>query len=50
MRRLFRLRPAPEFMAWLQSRGIFRGEEPANLDGVARRELMGTAEKLLGGT
>jgi ethanolamine ammonia-lyase large subunit len=50
MRRLFRLRPAPEFLAWLQSRGIFRGEEPANLDGVARRELMGTAEKLLGGT
>src|SRR6202162_1369267 len=31
-RRLFRLRPAPEFLAWLQHMGIYRGAEPASLD------------------
>ncbi len=46
-RRLFRLRPAPEFLDWLQSRGIYRGEEPAIIDGSTRKELMATAEKLL---
>jgi ethanolamine ammonia-lyase large subunit len=49
-RRLFGLRPAPEFLQWLQSRAIYRDHEPANLDGSARRELMGTAERLLSAT
>jgi len=39
-RRLFQLRPAPEFLAWLQKRGIYRGDEPASLDSSARRQLM----------
>jgi ethanolamine ammonia-lyase large subunit len=39
-RRLFQLRPAPEFLAWLQSMGIYRGAEPATLDSSARRQLM----------
>ena len=39
-RRLFQLRPAPEFLAWLQSTGIYRGSEPASLDSSARRQLM----------
>ena len=39
-RRLFQLRPAPEFLAWLQSMGIYRGSEPASLDSSARRQLM----------
>ena len=39
-RRLFQLRPAPEFLAWLQSMGIYRGAEPASLDSSARRQLM----------
>ena len=39
-RRLFQLRPAPEFLAWLQSMGIYRGTEPASLDASARRQLM----------
>ena len=39
-RRLFQLRPAPEFLAWLQSTGIYRGNEPAALDLPARRQLM----------
>jgi ethanolamine ammonia-lyase large subunit len=39
-RRLFQLRPAPEFLAWLHSMGIYRGAEPAPLDASARRQLM----------
>ena len=40
MRRLFKLRPAPEFLSWLQAAGIYREEEPALLDAPARRQLM----------
>jgi ethanolamine ammonia-lyase large subunit len=39
-RRLFHLRPAPEFLVWLQSMGIYQGTEPASLDTSARRQLM----------
>ena len=47
-RRLFHLRPAPEFLDWLQSMGIFRDAEPALLDAPARRELMQGLESSLG--
>ena len=47
MRRIFNLKPAPEFLAWLRERGFYRESEPATLDGSARRELMGKAEELL---
>src|ERR1700687_2303580 len=46
-RRLFQLRPAPEFLAWLQSMGIYRGTEPASLDSAARRQLMQGLESSL---
>ena len=39
-RRLFQLSPAPEFLTWLQSMGIYRGTEPASLDSSARQQLM----------
>jgi ethanolamine ammonia-lyase large subunit len=39
-RRLFNLRPAPEFLAWLQRMQIYRGTEPASLEPSARRQLM----------
>jgi ethanolamine ammonia-lyase large subunit len=39
-RRLFHLRPAPEFLVWLESVGIYRDGEPALLDASARRQLM----------
>ncbi|HEX4643601.1 MAG TPA: ethanolamine ammonia-lyase subunit EutB, partial [Candidatus Acidoferrales bacterium] len=39
-RKLFNLRPAPEFLNWLQMKGIFRGTEPAMMDTSARRELL----------
>src|ERR1700692_3326899 len=47
-RRLFHLRPAPEFLSWLQTMGIFRDGEPALLDVSARRELMQGLESSLG--
>jgi ethanolamine ammonia-lyase large subunit len=40
VRRLFKLRPAPEFLAWLESAGIYHDGEPALLDEPARRNLM----------
>ncbi|MGA9799161.1 MAG: ethanolamine ammonia-lyase subunit EutB [Terriglobales bacterium] len=46
-RRLFQLSPAPEFLAWLQSREIYRGTEPASLDSSARRQLMAGLESSL---
>jgi ethanolamine ammonia-lyase large subunit len=46
-RRLFQLRPAPEFLAWLQNMGIYRGTEPASLDSSARRTLMHGLESSL---
>jgi len=48
-RRLFHLRPAPEFLAWLQSMGIYHGSEPASLDASARRQLMRGLETSLEG-
>ena len=46
-RRLFNLRPAPEFLAWLQHMGIYRGSEPASLDSSAKRQLMRALETSL---
>ena len=50
MRRIFKLRPAPEFFAWLQSREIYHDGEPAMLAGPKRRELMSTVEKVISGS
>jgi ethanolamine ammonia-lyase large subunit len=49
VRRLFGLRPAPEFLEWLQSMGIYRGDEPAMLEPPARRALMARLESSLEG-
>jgi hypothetical protein len=46
-RRLFHLLPAPEFLTWLQSKGIYHGTEPAPLDSSARRQLMQGLESSL---
>jgi ethanolamine ammonia-lyase large subunit len=46
-RRLFKLTPAPEFLAWLQRMEIYRGTEPAALDLSARRQLMAGLEASL---
>src|SRR5258708_1345054 len=47
-RRLFHLRPAPEFLSWLQTKGIFQDEEPAMIEPSMRRELMQGMESSLG--
>ena len=40
MRRTYKLRPAPEFLSWLQAMGIYRDAEPALLDASSRQRLM----------
>lgn len=49
VRRLFNLRPAPEFLRWLETEGIYRDGEPALLDAPARRQLMQGFEASLEG-
>lgn len=38
-RRLFGLRPAPEFLEWLEQMGLYKGGEPARLDSGLRKQL-----------
>lgn len=47
VRRLFGLRPAPEFLSWLQEMGIYRDEEPVALDGSTRHRLLRALESTL---
>ena len=47
MRRLFNLRPAPEFLAWLHEMGLYEGGEPAQLDAGARKQLAAGLDKAL---
>ena len=47
MRRTYKLRPAPEFLSWLQAMGIYRGEEPTFLDAPAKRRLLQGLESSL---
>jgi ethanolamine ammonia-lyase large subunit len=39
-RRLFHLRPAPEFLIWLEEMGVYRDGEPTMLSAPSRRQLM----------
>jgi ethanolamine ammonia-lyase large subunit len=49
VRKLFGLRPAPEFAAWLETAGIYREGEPVQLDGPTRRQLLQGFESSLEG-
>ncbi|MGA8367619.1 MAG: ethanolamine ammonia-lyase subunit EutB, partial [Candidatus Acidiferrales bacterium] len=40
VRRLFKLKPAPEFLAWLEARAIYHDGEPAVLGAPERRQLL----------
>ncbi|MBV9124643.1 MAG: ethanolamine ammonia-lyase subunit EutB [Planctomycetes bacterium] len=47
VRKIFGLRPAPEFLAWLEQRGIFRQGELALSDGSPRQGLWKRLEAVL---
>jgi len=47
VRKIFKLRPAPEFLEWLQQKGIYRDLEPARLEAASRRQLMHGLESTL---
>jgi ethanolamine ammonia-lyase large subunit len=47
-RRIFNLRPTPEFLSWLQAMGIYRDCEPAQLDKPTRARLLQGLESSLG--
>jgi ethanolamine ammonia-lyase large subunit len=47
VRKVFGLRPAPEFAKWLEERGIFRGGELALTDGAGRQLLLERLETVL---
>ena len=40
VRKLFNLRPAPEFLRWLEEMKIYRDGQPAQLDAPVRKQLM----------
>ena len=47
VRKIFGLRPAPEFLAWLENAGIYRDGEPVRLDAPARGRLLHGLESSL---
>jgi ethanolamine ammonia-lyase large subunit len=49
MRRMFNLRPAPEFLGWLRETGIYRDGQPAQLGTSERRRLLHGFESTLEG-
>jgi ethanolamine ammonia-lyase large subunit len=46
-RRLFGLRPAPEFLAWLQKTGIYAGDGPAQMDSGSRNQMVSGLKSVL---
>jgi ethanolamine ammonia-lyase large subunit len=47
MRRLFQLKPAPQFADWLEQVGIYRDGEPASLNAGTRERLLRCVETVL---
>jgi len=47
VRRLFNLRPAPEFLAWLHEMGLYKGGEPARIEASVRLQLAAGLEKAM---
>jgi ethanolamine ammonia-lyase large subunit len=47
VRRLFKLNPAPEFLAWLHEMGLYKENEPAALEAGARKQLAAGLEKAI---
>jgi ethanolamine ammonia-lyase large subunit len=47
VRRLFNLRPAPEFLAWLHEMGLYKDGEPAQIEASTRKQLAAGLEKAI---
>ena len=47
VRKIFALRPAPEFLAWLEQNGIYRNSEPIALDSGKQQKLLQGLEGVL---
>jgi len=47
VRRLFNLRPAPEFMAWLHEMGLYKDGGPTRIEASARKQLAAGLEKAI---
>ena len=50
VRKIFGLRPAPEFLQWLEHAGIYRDGQPAALDTGKRQKLLQGLERVLAPT
>jgi ethanolamine ammonia-lyase large subunit len=46
VRRILNLQPAPEFLAWLQEKGIYRDAEPALVEAPRRQLMQGLTSSL----
>jgi ethanolamine ammonia-lyase large subunit len=46
-RKLFNLKPAPEFLEWLEEMKLYRNGEPAQLDSGLRRQLVTRLESVM---
>jgi ethanolamine ammonia-lyase large subunit len=46
-RRLFNLKPAPEFLAWLQEMGLYKGGEPARIEASTRKQIASGLERAM---
>jgi ethanolamine ammonia-lyase large subunit len=49
VRKVFGLRPAPEFLAWLEEWGIFRNQQLAPPEESSRMQLLENLERTLQG-
>jgi ethanolamine ammonia-lyase large subunit len=47
VRKIFALRPAPEFLEWLERNGIYRNGQPMALDAGKKKNLLGELESVL---
>jgi ethanolamine ammonia-lyase large subunit len=50
VRKLFNLKPAPEFLKWLEEMQIYRAGQPAQLDTSVRKLLMAGFENAITST
>jgi ethanolamine ammonia-lyase large subunit len=49
VRRLFHLKPAPEFLAWLEETGIFHNQQPVRTNAALRQKLIHSVQAIENG-